>query len=233
MVLVSVFVRNEEIHSLFQKLSEGLPSLGSKTKMLSLDQCDELMVIYDTILIEVDLLKGFHVIFKNEQIHGCLTSSIILSFNGFGTDSFHTGSSSRISMNFSSGIFPSLYITILKQKLDFQRITQTLHLFSIHFPVKLVKYWPPVLEQDGGARPVRGDGQVGGERSAQQTQTPVRASGAVGGVSRDCLLSWQASSGPGLGLTHHRAAKGESSPLCGGREARVSRQRVLPSHFAM
>ena len=72
MVLVSVFVRNEEIHSLFQKLSEGLPSLGSKTKMLSLDQCDELMVIYDTILIEVDLLKGFHVIFKNKQIHGCL-----------------------------------------------------------------------------------------------------------------------------------------------------------------
>lgn len=107
MVLVSVFVRNEEIHSLFQKLSEGLSSLGSKTKMLSLDQCDELMIIYDTILIEVDLSKGFHVIFKKKQIHGCLTSSIILSFNGFGTDSFHTGSSSRISMNFSSGIFPS------------------------------------------------------------------------------------------------------------------------------
>ena len=107
MVLVSVFVRNEEIHSLFQKLSEGLSSLGSKTKMLSLDQCDELMIIYDTILIEVDLLTAFHVIFKNKQIHGCLTSSIILSFNGFGTDSFHTGSSSRISMNFSSGIFPS------------------------------------------------------------------------------------------------------------------------------
>ena len=100
LVLVSVFVRNEEIHSLFQKLSEGLSSLGSKTKMLSLDQCDELMIIYDTILIEVDLsTAAFHVIIKNKPIHGCLTSSIILSFNGFGTDSFHTGSSSRISMN--------------------------------------------------------------------------------------------------------------------------------------
>ena len=42
------------------------------------------------------------------------TSSIILSFNGFGTDSFHTGSSSRISMNFSSGIFPSLYRTEIR-----------------------------------------------------------------------------------------------------------------------
>ena len=67
MVLVSVFVRNEEIHSLFQKLSEGLSSLGSKTKMLSLNQCDELMIIYDTILIEVDLLTAFHVLFKKKK----------------------------------------------------------------------------------------------------------------------------------------------------------------------
>ena len=55
MVLVSVLVRNEEIHSLFQKLSEGLPSLTSKTKMLSLHQSDELMIINDTVLVEVNL----------------------------------------------------------------------------------------------------------------------------------------------------------------------------------
>ena len=55
MVLVSVLVRNEEIHSFFQKLSEGLPSLTSKTKMLSLDQSDELMIINDTVLVEVNL----------------------------------------------------------------------------------------------------------------------------------------------------------------------------------
>lgn len=107
MVLVSVLVGNEEIHSLFQKLSEGLSSLTSKTKMLSLDQCDELVVIYDTIFIEVYLKISYF----NKQHSRCLTltltSSIILSFNGLGTDSFHTGSSSRISMNFSSGIFPS------------------------------------------------------------------------------------------------------------------------------
>lgn len=61
MVLVSVLVRNEEIHSLFQQLSEGLPSLTSETKMFSLDQCDELMVIYDTIFIEVYLrISYFH-----------------------------------------------------------------------------------------------------------------------------------------------------------------------------
>ena len=55
MVLVSVLVRHEEIYSLLQKLSEGFPSLASETEMFSLDQCDELMVIDDTILIEVNL----------------------------------------------------------------------------------------------------------------------------------------------------------------------------------
>ena len=35
--------------------------------MLSLDQCDELMIIYDTILIEVDLLTAFHVLFKKKK----------------------------------------------------------------------------------------------------------------------------------------------------------------------
>ena len=107
MVLVSVLVRNEEIHSFFQKLSEGLPSLTSKTKMLSLDQSDELMIINDTVLVEVNLAWITYFAQEKKLIKKRLTSSIILSFNGFGTDSFHTGSSSRISMNFSRGIFPS------------------------------------------------------------------------------------------------------------------------------
>lgn len=111
---------------------------------------------------------------------------------------------------------------------------ETPHLFAIHFPVELVKYRAPVLEQDGGARPVRGDGQVGGERAAKQPETPVRAPGAVGGVTGDGLLAGQAGPGPpGLGLTHHRAAKRESSPLSRGGEARVSREGVETSHLAV
>ena len=57
--LVSVFVRYEKVHCFLEKLPEGLPPLAAKAKMLAFDQGDELVIVNDTIIVQINLLDNF------------------------------------------------------------------------------------------------------------------------------------------------------------------------------
>ena len=57
LVLVGVLVGDKEVNSLPQKLPESFSSLTSKAQVLPLDKGQELIIINDTIIVEINLKK--------------------------------------------------------------------------------------------------------------------------------------------------------------------------------